>query len=140
METLQLRDHKIFVSQSELKLHDLKGGEVKMVPAEVEEARELVGVVWKMTSLPAMPNTMKSSHETFTVNITGKDVELKRSEDLSGNIGFRFPISECDWVIDAMDMGLKKLKDLFELSPQPRGVSGFVPDGDYTTDLFEGRS
>jgi hypothetical protein len=138
MDQLRVRDHIIHVTQNEVKLRDLKGGQLALQPADITEVRELVGALWKMTSLPALPDTIQSPSGVFTAFIKGKEVQLRRSEDVAGNEGFRFPLNECDFVIDAIDMGLNKLKDLFALNPQPRanGVQA-TPLG---FDMFEGRN
>jgi hypothetical protein len=137
MDQLRVRDHIIHVTQNEVKLRDLKGGQLTLQPADITEVRELVGTLWKMTSLPAMPETVPSPSGVFTAVITGKEVQLRRSEDVAGNEGFRFPINECDFVIDAIDMGLSKLKDLYSLNPQKRASA--VPSNPIGFDMFEGR-
>lgn len=138
MEQLRLRDHLAFVSQNEVHLRDLKGGQVNLLPAEISEVRELIGILWKMTSLPAMPNSVQSPSGTFTAEISGKKVEIRRTDEAVGNSGFAFPISECDFVIDLIDLSLNKLKDLFALSPQPRASGAVGISGDF--DVIEGRS
>jgi hypothetical protein len=138
MDQLRVRDHIIHVTQNEVKLRDLKGGQLTLQPADITEVRELVGTLWKMTSLPAMPETVPSPSGVFTAVITGKEVQLRRSEDVAGNEGFRFPINECDFVIDAIDMGLSKLKDLYSLNPQARATG--VQSNPVGFDMFEGRT
>lgn len=140
MEQLRLRDHVVLVSQNEIRLRDLKAGQVIMQPAEVSDLRELVGTVWKMTSLPAMPAQMPSGAGIFTAHTSNGVVELRRTEDVNGNSGFKFPVGECDFVIDAIDLGLNKLKDLFALRPQPRSTGAFTPGAHYNDDVFDGRS
>ena len=137
MDQLRIRDHIIHVTQNEVKLRDLKGGQLVLQPADITEVRELVGTLWKMTSLPAMPETTLSPSGAFTAILTGKEVQLRRSEDVAGNEGFKFPINECDFVIDAIDMGLNKLKDLYSLNPQPRATG--VQQNPVGFDMFEGR-
>lgn len=138
MDQLRVRDHIIHVTQNNVTLRDLKGGQLVLQPADITDVRELVGILWKLTSLPAMPNTVPSPSGIFTAVLSGQDVQLRRTEDVAGNEGFRFPISECDFVIDAIDMGLNKLKDLYSLNPQTRSTG--VQPTPIGFDMFEGRT
>jgi len=137
MDQFRIRDHVIQVTQNQVTLRDLKGGQIVLQPAEIADVRELVGTLWKMTSLPAMPEATPSPSGNFDAILTGKEVHLRRSNDVAGNEGFRFPVNECDFVIDAIDIGLNKLKDLLSLNPQPRSTG--VQSTPIGFDMFEGR-
>ena len=138
MEQLRIRDHIIHVTQNELRLRDLKNGELTIQPAEVNDVRELVGIVWKMTSLPAMPELTPSPSGVFEARIDSKNAEIRRVNEPQGNSSFSFAINECDFVIQLIDLGLDKLKDLFSLAPQPRSTGNLSPPTNF--DFFEGRS
>lgn len=138
MEQFRNRDTIIEASQEWVALKDLKGGRVHFSPGEGAKLRELVGTIWGMTSLPAMPDFVEIPNCPHHAKISKGVCEVKRREDLDGNTGFRFPLSECDWIIDSIDMGLAKAKDLFALNPQPRGHGAVSPQGSFEGDIIEG--
>lgn len=138
METLRLRDHLVLVDGSTIILKDLKGGETRFTPGEITKARELVGTVWKMTSLPAMPSRISNGGDMFCT-VDNDTVEFKKVSVPNGNTGFRFPINECDFVIDALDMGLNKCKDITALDPQPRATGAYTYGGPNDGDIIDGK-
>jgi len=139
MDTLKIRDHTVIVSQSDMILQDLSKGSLTAVPAEIEELREFIGTIWRMTSLPVVPSEIFSRTDLFRCSFSDDQVaEVKRTNELQGNSGFKFKTVECPWVIDLMDLGCAKMRDLFTLDPTPRqtNASTFEPRN---SDIFEGR-
>lgn len=99
--------------------------------------RAFLGTIWKLTGLPTMPKHLTNPSGALEATTQDGVVELKKA---GTNKGLNFLVGECDWVIDAVDAGVAKYKDVYSLSPQPRGTGQYTYTGpNDSTDIFEGR-
>lgn len=134
---LRFRDFFVRAENSNLILEDLQGGTFACSPGEAAVVRELVHTVWRMTSLPAMPSPVK--HNGFVADISKGQVEIRREFDSPGNVGFRYPLQDSDFVIQGIDMGVAKVNDLTSLDPRPKGAGVYTPSDDGNLDIIEGK-
>jgi len=132
METFKVDNFTLTVTQDHISIKGSGPGGIDITPGEHANFRELVSVVWRMSSLPAMPDQIPVRSFTAKISANG-DIEIVRAEDDFNVKGLHLTLSECDSLVSAVDAGVNKSMDMKSLNPSPRGTGVYVP----TTDAGE---